>query len=265
MTSLTPKTDINERLLLPFASKGIDSFSEEAQQLLRKRKILDFYILPGKVTAKIQDENTKMHLLEVRLQEIENEKWTALTKKLAHKAIFTSYLLNGEISEEICGILEELEIFPASASQYQLFYDYQETNELNLNLTCLLIKLSEKIQEDPFSLFLLRGKGKDEILLEIKRQREFLFRGKRMEEDKKTIQHSRSLDLDSKQIENFWKHGSELLNLSYSLRADDLPAAILKRLDSLPLNGFEEEADKILEEAYAYITTRAQAYGLGLK
>lgn len=265
MTALSTKAFASEKLLQTFSSMGLEDFSDEALQIIKKRKLLDFYILPSMITAKIQDENGKMHFVEIRLKDVSNDDWQWLINRVSKKAIYLASLLNGELNADLCNILEETKILPMSINEYRISYDYKETTELNLHITAALLKLSEKIQEDPFSIFLLRGKGRDEILLDIKRQRELMIQTKESLQKKPVNIEGKEIKISQSQLENYWKHSSSLLKLSYSLRADDLPAAILKRLDSLPLNGFEEQADRILEDAYNYITTRAQAYALGLK
>ena len=55
-----------------------------------------------------------------------------------------------------------------------------------------------------------------------------------------------------------------LQQLSYDIRADELPAALLKRMEPAPLDGVDIDADRALEEAYVQVARRAQAFGLGM-
>ena len=80
MTTLIRKTDTSERFILPFISSGLDLFSEDSLGLFKKRKVLDFYILPSKVTAKIQDDNSKMHLLLAFIFSLRKKKTRTITK-----------------------------------------------------------------------------------------------------------------------------------------------------------------------------------------
>jgi len=52
--------------------------------------------------------------------------------------------------------------------------------------------------------------------------------------------------------------------VSYNLRADDLPASILKRIDPVPVGDGFDSLDFELEEAYAQIARRSQVFGLSL-
>jgi len=66
------------------------------------------------------------------------------------------------------------------------------------------------------------------------------------------------------QARAFWKLGEPAKELHYSIRADELPASLLRRLDPLPLGGFEADLGAEFEEMYAKVARRAQAFGLGL-
>ena len=52
------------------------------------------------------------------------------------------------------------------------------------------------------------------------------------------------------------------MNISYQIKADELPAATLKRLDAMPLLGIEEHVESKVEAAYEKIARLAQSYGL---
>ena len=68
----------------------------------------------------------------------------------------------------------------------------------------------------------------------------------------------------SDSLDSFWKMKPEAAQIHYHIKADELPASILKWLEPLPLRGIEEAIDRKLEECYAKVARLAQSYGLGL-
>ena len=66
---------------------------------------------------------------------------------------------------------------------------------------------------------------------------------------------------DEKKFYDFPEHG---LGIQYQLKADELPAALLRRIEPPPLLGLESSFEPELQEVYNRVTSRAQAYALQL-
>ncbi len=251
-----------------FASCGSPEQVVELSEAAKKRRLLDFYVFPGRIGVKIQDEATTLHRVELVAEPLADSEWAKLFDALAERALFLAKLLSGVFPPEIAALWDAqgVPLFPQIGEGLKVNYNGAEIRELNPYAALLLTKLVERIEEDPFTLFTFRGRGKDETLLEIRSRRE-RRRGE--------VAHT-ELPVDAPleprafvglptDPEKFWRSGSELADLSYTIRADELPASLFKRLDSIPLSGLEEDADALIEGAYEVVARRAQAYGLGLK
>ena len=76
-----------------------------------------------------------------------------------------------------------------------------------------------------------------------------------------------SLDLSPEALfdeQKFYEFPKEGLGLQYQLKADELPAALLRRVEPPPLLGLEVHFEPELQEVYNRVTSRAQAYALQL-
>ena len=108
-----------------------------------------------------------------------------------------------------------------------------------------------------WNLFLVLGITKDELISEISRNRK---------KNKDSIDNNENTTVLKKEdVDNICRLNAKIFNLKYSILADEIPAAMLRRLDPLPLQGLEEKADSQLVEAYERVTRMAQSYGLSLK
>ncbi len=257
-----------EKFLKAFEVSNFDALSEEAALNVQKKKVMDFYLQQGRVTAKVQDAEGKLQRVELLFKQINEFEWVTIYTALATELIFLTSLLSGEMPKEVEEKLFEfhIDLYP-QMSDLEIIFNGEKTTEINSFILSVIFTICEHIDEDPFLLFLLRGKGKDEFLIELKKRRRQLnknFREASIQINFAKTEEVEHEDLQST-VDRFWKSGERINELSYSLKADELPAALLKRMDSLPLGGLEESTDFILEEAYAYIANRAQAYALSVR
>jgi len=264
MTTKKSRYWVSERLHQLFAEKFEQAFDEPG----KKKRVLDFFLVPGKVQVKLQEETGKMHRVEFELGQFSEEEWERVCKELAAQSIFLANFLAGRVPEEIETVLsaQGLSLPPLSREEIRISCDGHALNKKTEPFAFLALdRLLSRLDDDPFSIFVLRGKGREELLVEVHRQRTLLERPRgriwtAVEEPELENNGYAGIDL-----ERFWKSGAAMERLSYSIRADELPASLLKRLDPLPLGGVEDTLEPLLEDAYAQIARRAQAYGLELQ
>lgn len=266
-----------DALLRFFEGRNFNPFLETGYGYYRRKRVLDVSISPGRVTAKVQEEQPTFVQVQFTLHQFSNKQWDIIFLELSKKAFFLAKLLANELPPEIEEAFQaaDARFIPSSSSELKVTCSCQrkllessENKKLGggcAHSAALYFKFCEQISSDPFLFFLLHGRGREETLAQIRRLRK----------QNQTNIEERSLDsLGHHQespspaadisAEHFWQAGKKLWELSYTIKADELPAAILKRLDPLAYGGMESEIDHLLEEAYTQITRRAQAFGLGL-
>ena len=253
----------SERFEAMFAAQG----EPDVPEVTRRRRVIDFFLLPGRVQAKIQDDGGKLHRVDVLVRQLTDPEWEIVFAELARQAFFLASFLSGQLPEEIEDVLGKkgVGLVPSSPDELDIICDNVRITDPRGHAAGLVLqRLCERLDEDPFSLFLVRGKGREESLLEISRHRELVARPARepIEVSGFETPGEGELEIDS---QSYWRSNPKMRELSYNLRADELPASILKRLDPMPLMGLEEDIELILEDAYAQVARRAQVYGLELK
>ena len=241
---------------------------EDLAQRSENLKVLDFVALPGRVSAKIENEQNKLTRIEIQFEEISEEKWNEVFDELSSQALFIAMLLAGYIPEEIETAFSkaDIKICPDSIEQVSAFIDGSQTSAKDERIIAVLLQFCNKVLDDPFTLFLIHGKGRDEVLHELRKRRQ--HKVKNSKDRKQSLAYHQAHYSEAPPIstllDNFWGAKEELKKLNFNIKADELPAAILKWLDPIPLGGLEEDAEFLFEEAYEHVTRRAQAFGLGL-
>lgn len=246
-------------------SAVIAPVAQESGESAKKRRTLDLSLVPGRVTARFQDEAGKIYRAEFTPSTFTAEEWERVSILMAEEAIFIAALLSGVFPSALGDIFTraELDLFPSTIESLRPRCECGgHVADPCRHLSNLLEKFVERVEEDPYSILLLRGFSRDELILDLKRRRSDL-----PEETEETgfltvpPPVAPSVELSQEQ---FYTADQELFSMSYNLRADDLPASILKRLDPVPVGDGFDSLDFELEEAYAQIARRSQVFGLSL-
>jgi len=255
---------ISERLKGLFAAEGEQAAAENG----KRRRVLDFFLVPGRVQSKLQDENGKFHRVELGMRQFTEEEWATVCKEFAQHALFLASFLTSRIPEEAETILRErgIALLPEKREDIQLSCNGEPLSEKNSAIVFTVFdRLLDRLDDDPFSIFVLRGKGREELLLEIRRQRSEFERPDAVQFADADEEFVEKDSQPSETFDDFWRASPSMQELSYNIRADELPASLLKRLDPLPLGGAEDQIEPLLEDAYLRVARRAQAYGLELQ
>ncbi len=233
----------------------------------KRRKVMDLFVSPGRVTAKIHDEGGKPRRIELIFKQLNDAEWNKVFDLLSAEALFAAKLLAGHLplALEECLAQANLSLAPSSPGDVKFLVDGKRAESNLEDLRPVLQKIVDLAEDDPFVLFLLRGRGKNETLHEL-RTRRAATRPASQPQSRPQLgfDHEPAPPLEAAP-ERFWSWGPGIEELSFTIKADELPAAILRRLDPLPLAGVEEEIDFLVEDAYATVARRAQAFGLGMK
>lgn len=252
---------ISEKLLDLFQ----DQISDELLTNARAYRILDFGVREGSTSAKLHKTNVRNQKVELFFKTLDDDTWSVLFDALATKSFYFAVLLSQNFSEELESLFLDFALATIERPDFvRIIINGKEQSEICEVSLALLIRLATTIDKSPWEMFLLFGRGMDESILEIHERRRNELK-KLSAEPHSKLKKSKSLleKVDENSIRSFWNSSKEIQNISYLIRADELPAATIKRLDPLPLLGLEEEVESKVELAYEKIARLAQSYGLG--
>lgn len=231
----------------------------------RSLRMIDLVVVPGKIVVRTENETGQRKRIEINFTLWNDAQWERMYEILSGRALYFGKLLIGELPPELAETCRQagIPLLPSDAKQLELYVDGEQTDEISPMTAQVLLRIGESFSTNPFSLFQLLGRGRDECLWELKKRRHKTAPALGTAEDTLKTPASVHSQLAEK-IDYFWDSGSALQSLRYSIKADEFPDALLKWLDPLPLGGLEEELEGVFEEAYIQIAKRAQAFGLGL-
>ena len=259
---------------------------------IRKVKVSNFVITPGHVMCRVQNGSGAAIKVEIVFKEFDFQTWGKIISATASNAYMVSRLYLGELPPELEEIFlnNNASLIPPDINGMSIFQDGKEIDKINYYGVAVLEKLASRFEEDPFAVFLLRGYEKDDFISELCKvrtnlQKQYIAKfkesapnssrtqdftkdnqGQHHDGAKENNAESNVFECSDKigEIDNYWKCGEDISKLKFSIKADDLPASILKWLDPLPLNGLESKINYQLEEIYAHVAKRAHSFGLGL-
>lgn len=139
----------------------------------RAGQVLSLDISAGKVIAQVQGSRPKPYAVKLISKPLTTEQWDLVTDKLAGKALFAAKLLAGEMPPEIEEIFAELDIplFPAAARDLPMHCSCPDWAVPCKHVAAVCFLLAERFDEDPFLIFEWRGRGKEELLGRLRRNR----------------------------------------------------------------------------------------------
>lgn len=235
---------------------------------LKYRRIMDLMISTGRLSSRFRHQPGVSTQLDLVFPVFSDAQWLAIIKLCSGNSLFLATLLAGDLSEEFTSALAEMSVHLLPQTHLELTLtstgDEQQTRR---HLAALYWNLADILQHQPFSLFSLRGRGRQEVLSELK-----MIRSAEASNRHGTGSHSHEHSAENQVVERqthnihqrYWRLNPAALKLSYRLKADELPAALLRRLQTPPVGILEEQAESLLDELYDYITRRAQGYAIDL-
>ncbi|MFC1714379.1 SWIM zinc finger family protein [Candidatus Poribacteria bacterium] len=161
----------SKRWISVLDSFGWDNRLQRGRTYARKGQVIDMEILKGIVISHVQGSRRKPYQVTVEMEEISDKNWEKVSDAMAEQAIFAAKLLAGDMPEDIEDAFEaaRVSLFP---SKSDLDTDCSCPDWANpcKHIAAVYYLLGESFDEDPFLIFLLRGRSKEE-LMEMLRQR----------------------------------------------------------------------------------------------
>jgi uncharacterized Zn finger protein len=228
-----------------FPSNASRSRLAKGRTYARRGQVMELEVGPNGVLARVQGSRPRPYQVRLELNRLRRETWGRIIHLVAGKAEFLARLLEGVLPPEI------EEVFFASGARLFPHGD----NDVRFRCNCpdpvvpckhaaaLNYALADALLRDPFLLFALRGKSRDQFLQDLreKRGRDSGDRDSSAEED----------------ITEFWRMGrlaeSVLRPLSWNMGND--PARLLQSLGEPQLEGIREGSFlSLMESTYRQVS-----------
>ncbi len=212
---------------------------ERARNYARQGNVLSIEFKGAKVLARVQGSEIEPYKVSLSLEPFTDEQWGYVIETMSQRAIFAAKLLAGEMPQNIEEVFTAngLSIFPFTLADVQSKCSCPDKANPCKHIGAIYYQLGDRFSEDPFVLFQLRGRTKEQIISDLRQLRSA------------KIEHNTTETLDIQQsipdnkysikIDSFWQY-NEPLESSLVVIAPSSSETILDVLGAIPLAKEEE-------------------------
>jgi uncharacterized Zn finger protein len=220
----------------------------------RSGNVLEIDVQPGLVRAKVQGSRKQPYRVEIGLKPISRGDWNKVFALLRRKAIYAARLLSGEMPRDIEEIFKAagVPLFPQSGEDLLMSCTCPDWASPCKHVAAAYYVLGSEFDRDPFLLFQLRGRNREQVMAAL--------RGQRPERVPRAQAPRITSEPLEDHISDFWEAGEELDDIPIRVTAAPVPQAILKRLGPVPLVDLPEEWPSDLARMYEVVSKDALAF-----
>ena len=230
----------------------------------RQGQVLSIDVQPGVVKAKVQGSRPRPYNVEIHLKPLSDQDWDRVTDAMADQAIFAAKLLAGEMPTNIEEAFSavQLSLFPTAARELETDCSCPDWANPCKHIAAVYYLLAERFDEDPFLIFKLRGRTKEQII-EVLRQKRVASLPAESASPSPDAGDStaagNTLSLED-YLDTFWQAGEALDSFTVNPTASRVDKAILKRLGDAPFTVAGQNISSLLAKAYDTVDTASQEY-----
>lgn len=250
----------SKRWVHALESLGMGSRLTRGRSYARMGQVLSIDVQSGLVNARVQGSLRNPYKIDIRLQPFSDADWARVMEAMAAQAVFAAKLLAGEMPTNIEDAFESvnLSLFPTAEKDLQTKCSCPDWANPCKHIAAVYYILAEHFDGDPFLIFKLRGRSKEEILAVLREKRTAILP---VVDSASTAVVSMS---DTEQetplrledcANTFWQAGEELDAFAVRLHNATVDKAILKRLGDAPFSLGRENITSVLSTAYDVVHT----------
>jgi uncharacterized Zn finger protein len=219
---------------------------ERARNYARQGNVRSIEFKGAKVLARVQGSEPEPYKVSLSLDPFSDEQWGYVIETMSGRAIFAAKLLAGEMPQNIEDVFTAngLSLFPFTLSDVHSKCSCPDKANPCKHIGAVYYQLGDRFSEDPFVLFQLRGRTKEQILNDLRN-----FRSTKATETpnlaaKTDVQKSASHNQYPVQVNSFWRY-KEVLESSLVVIAPSTTETVLDILGAIPLAKDEENTADI--------------------
>ncbi|WP_414548250.1 SWIM zinc finger family protein [Anabaena sp. CCY 0017] len=244
---------------------------ERARNYSRQGNVLNIEFKGAKVLARVQGSEPEPYKVSLSIDHFSEEEWGYVIETMSQRAIFAAKLLAGEMPQNIEEVFTAngLSLFPFTLSDVHSKCSCPDKANPCKHIGAVYYQLGDRFSEDPFVLFQLRGRTKEQIISDLRQ-----LRGAKVDvtapetpETKPPTQPSLSVNLGS-----FWEY-QEPLESSLVVIAPSGSETVLDVLGAIPLAKTEESTvsstsgdvvTKYLDTVYQQVSQQAMLVAMNM-
>ncbi|HIK56952.1 MAG TPA: SWIM zinc finger family protein [Synechococcales cyanobacterium M55_K2018_004] len=204
-----------------------------ARNYAREGHVLKIEFRGSKVYALVQGTAPEPYKVSLSLDPFTDEQWQYVVESLSQRAIFSAKLLAGEMPQDIEKVFTEngLSLFPFTKFDIHSKCSCPDPANPCKHIGAVYYVLGDRFSEDPFVLFQLRGRTKEEIITMLRQ-----LRGKREALENPTPAPAEATDSPPEvNLGSFWHYDDQLEPSLVVIAPPPSAETVLDVLGPLPL------------------------------
>ncbi|MDZ8051861.1 MAG: SWIM zinc finger family protein [Aulosira sp. ZfuVER01] len=217
---------------------------ERARNYSRQGNVLSIEFKGAKVLAKVQGSEIEPYKVSLSIEPFTDEEWGYVIETMSKKAIFAAKLLAGEMPQNIEEVFTTngLSLFPFTLSDIRSKCSCPDKANPCKHVGAVYYQLGDRFSEDPFVLFKLRGRSKEQIISDLRQLRSAKIEVSPTETS--GVQQSITNNQYTIKLDSFWQY-HEPLDSSLVVIAPSASETVLDVLGAIPLAKEEENVVNI--------------------
>lgn len=236
--------------------ESLERFSREylsrlgrGRSYARAGRVHDLHVAPGKVTALVTGSEATPYEVSISMDAFNARTWNAAIAAMAKEARFAAELLAGRMPQDIDTVFRSAKcsLFPRKSHDLETDCSCPDWASPCKHVAAVHYVLGEAFDNDPFLLFELRGRSREQVLHALSRLRSG---GKeaRAEQAADTVT---SIEVPTRSPAEYDDPPTRLPALRFSFDAPAVPAAILRTAGAPAAWSEEQPPTEFFAEIYA--------------
>ena len=137
-----------------------------ARAYARRGQVIDLDVQVGLILARVQGTRPTPYQVRIQSKTLSESEWQRVIDQLAGQAIYAAQLLNGEMPHEIESVFDMagVSLFPSPEVDLTTECTCPDFSNPCKHIAAVILLVGEYLDEDPFLMFTLRGRTKDQIM-----------------------------------------------------------------------------------------------------
>ena len=235
-------------------SFGMGARLTRGRSYARQGQVVSMDIEPGIVNARVQGSQPRPYKVKIQLKSLSDQEWEQVLDAMASQAIFAAKLLAGEMPTDIEDAFRavNLSLFPTKVSDLVTDCTCPDWANPCKHIAAVYYLLAERFDEDPFLIFKLRGRTKEQIIQALRQKR---LAALPVEDAASATAEGEAAragadELLEDDLDTFWKLAAALDDFPVNPYASRVHKAVLKRLGAAPFNVEGQPMTALLAKAY---------------
>jgi uncharacterized Zn finger protein len=228
---------------------------ERARNYARQGNVLSIDFQGHKVFALVQGTAPEPYKVTLSLEPFTEEQWGYVIETLSQRAIFSAKLLAGEMPHNIEEVFTAngLSLFPFAKFDIRSKCSCPDPANPCKHIGAVYYLLGDRFDEDPFVLFQLRGRNKDQIIETLRQLRSTNAEGTEKEVVPTDVEVLQTVHRPSStfKLDRFWQYNEQLEPSLVVIAPPPSTETVLDVLGNIP---FKSESNNAATQASAQAT-----------